>query len=958
MIRKIEINGKIYRLIGEGGGDVDYTLTEEDLKEIAKRVKFSTVIEGRISDGIGGKDYDLEIGAEYKFIPNVLETNIFVLFGGKYMNFIHKQDTEPFTLKVIGSENKKVTYEYNGELLTKDYSGYSDLGATYASALFAYNFKGAIYRAVGDGKTPEKGIDYFTPEDVEAIVNEVAENVTTARIGTVTISADKWTGTSSPYAQVVTVEGVTKKSQVDLTPSDAQLAIFHEKDLAFVTSNYRGVVTVSAIGQKPMNDYEMQVTITEVEHTDENSPIIGVTVGTPISPSKIEEKINPVKTVNNVAPDENGNVAIEIPKGANGLTPYIGENKNWWIGDNDTGVKAEGEDGVGISKIEKFSTNGKVDTYMITYTNKGASVFEVTNGTDGEDGRGISSIKKTSTNGLVDTYTITYTDKTTSTFTVTNGANGTSVTIASVSNIIDDTTEEVIGHTVNFSDGKSLTVYNGTNGKDYVLTSTDKTEIAVQAVKLIDGVPSYWQTHLNERVEDIRRAMESAGRNKSAFFFYSDAHWDNDSTYTAKLSPTLLKYLYKNTPINKTNYGGDIVHGEGSTNTDNMRYLWEWRKQLRDLPNHHSVIGNHDDGNDVMDRKISKEYVYSYLFAPEESNDIVWGGDFYYYIDDKSEKTRYLYLDIFYDGVSSTQIAFVSEALKSTPTDWHIVTICHAWFGVNYGTKENPIYPPILNGLATEMQPFFDMFDNYNARSGEFGTCGGWVELCIGGHYHLDHYEHTTGGIPVIIVEADTLHNRSGVMPQKNTTDEASVSAVVVDYNNKVVKVIRVGRGDSYEVPINVNKATYTNVIPLSIDKDGNIFNGGKGWADNSRIGSGGIYLGNGTHYVTGHIEIDPTITNTLYLKNVTFDSSTHNNYAYTIAYFDEKFAKLSLQAYSTDIASNTSLYAPKFEGTNIVEFRLPPSMFTGAGITPKYMAICCSYIGDDSIITINEPIE
>lgn len=39
--------------------------------------------------------------------------------------------------------------------------------------------------------------------------------------------------------------------------------------------------------------------------------IIGVTVGTPISPKAIERKLNPVKTVNGVEPDENGNVAVD-----------------------------------------------------------------------------------------------------------------------------------------------------------------------------------------------------------------------------------------------------------------------------------------------------------------------------------------------------------------------------------------------------------------------------------------------------------------------------------------------------------------------------------------------------------------------------------------------------------------------------------------------------------------------
>lgn len=85
-----------------------------------------------------------------------------------------------------------------------------------------------------------------------------------ARIGYITLKADKWVSDGSLHWQVVTVEGATEHSQVDLTPSVAQLAIFHEKDLAFVTENEGGIVTVYAIGQKPENDYEIQATITEV----------------------------------------------------------------------------------------------------------------------------------------------------------------------------------------------------------------------------------------------------------------------------------------------------------------------------------------------------------------------------------------------------------------------------------------------------------------------------------------------------------------------------------------------------------------------------------------------------------------------------------------------------------------------------------------------------------------------
>ena len=83
-------------------------------------------------------------------------------------------------------------------------------------------------------------------------------------VNSVTLYANKWAGDTSPYSQVVNIIGTTNCSKVDLQPSTEQLAIFHEKDLAFVTENEDGVVTVFCIGQKPANDYTIQITVTEV----------------------------------------------------------------------------------------------------------------------------------------------------------------------------------------------------------------------------------------------------------------------------------------------------------------------------------------------------------------------------------------------------------------------------------------------------------------------------------------------------------------------------------------------------------------------------------------------------------------------------------------------------------------------------------------------------------------------
>lgn len=103
-----------------------------------------------------------------------------------------------------------------------------------------------------------------TDEEIKQAFADYMENNSIASIGEVTILADAWHGDGHLYSQEVEIAGVTEHSQVDLTPSVEQLAIFYEKDLTFVTENDGGVVTVYAIGQKPANDYTIQVTITEV----------------------------------------------------------------------------------------------------------------------------------------------------------------------------------------------------------------------------------------------------------------------------------------------------------------------------------------------------------------------------------------------------------------------------------------------------------------------------------------------------------------------------------------------------------------------------------------------------------------------------------------------------------------------------------------------------------------------
>ena len=131
--------------------------------------------------------------------------------------------------------------------------------AAYA-ALHTYKLNTTIYNDAGAYMAAEYVAD--TKTYIDRRPGGVSGSAAT--IGEVKLLAAKWVGGNNLYSQVVTIPGVTANSQVDLTPSVEQLAVFYHKDLAFVTENDGGVVTVYAIGQKPTNDYTIQVTITEV----------------------------------------------------------------------------------------------------------------------------------------------------------------------------------------------------------------------------------------------------------------------------------------------------------------------------------------------------------------------------------------------------------------------------------------------------------------------------------------------------------------------------------------------------------------------------------------------------------------------------------------------------------------------------------------------------------------------
>ena len=110
--------------------------------------------------------------------------------------------------------------------------------------------------------------------------------------------------------------------------------------------------------------------------------IIGVTVGTPISPNLIKEKLKPVTSVNGIEADENGNVEVEIPEGADGEPGKDGISvTHSWSGTTLTVTSASGTSSADL-KGEKGDP-GK-DGYT---PKKNIDYFDGKDGSPGKDGK-------------------------------------------------------------------------------------------------------------------------------------------------------------------------------------------------------------------------------------------------------------------------------------------------------------------------------------------------------------------------------------------------------------------------------------------------------------------------------------------------------------------------------------------------------------------------------------------
>lgn len=119
-------------------------------------------------------------------------------------------------------------------------------------------FKGDV-KVGGTGQDDANASKLATENYVDAIIASMKPKSTT-----VTILAANWTGNANPWSQVVSINGITENSKIDLQPTAQQIVALQDAEVSIMLQNDSGIVTAWAIGKKPTVNYTFDVLITEV----------------------------------------------------------------------------------------------------------------------------------------------------------------------------------------------------------------------------------------------------------------------------------------------------------------------------------------------------------------------------------------------------------------------------------------------------------------------------------------------------------------------------------------------------------------------------------------------------------------------------------------------------------------------------------------------------------------------
>ena len=150
------------------------------------------------------------------------------------------------------------------------------------------------------------------------------------------------------------------------------------------------------------------------------------------------------------------------------------------------------------------------------------------------------------------------------------------------------------------------------------------------------------------------------------------------------------------------------------------------------------------------------------------------------------------------------------------------------------------------------------------------------------------------------------------------------------------------------------DEPSYTNVLPLAINSDGTLYNGGQGWKADTRLNSSGTETAQSGIECTGFIAV--TESDTVYFSGISWSKTGANTDKYYITIYDASFTKLASLNMS-NFKSHTTAGITYDEDGNVVSVAVGvfTKYYTKTGTA--YLRISAEEITKASVITKNELI-
>lgn len=308
-----------------------------------------------------------------------------------------------------------------------------------------------------------------------------------------------------------------------------------------------------------------------------------------------------------------------------------------------------------------------------------------------------------------------------------------------------------------------------------------------------DVIPSYYKNHIAEKIKLINKNMADVGKDGDTFIFITDIHWDNNN----KHSPALIKEICRKTNIKNIICGGDIINeGDYEIMCETMI---DCVHNFDFGDGFFSAFGNHDSNKNnqssMPERWFSDSAVYAFMYKQNDGkiiflNDI----DKSFYFDNTTTKTRYIILDTGVDGKFDNQVIFTSfiNTLIAVEEGWNIIIFAHwlynnSWYQIFYDLKK--VVDGYNSKTKAEISTVSKTYDLTSAKA--------TISSVFSGHMHMDMDAKTDNGIPVILTDSDNgVRSANTDYPYvQNTITEQCFDVVSIDYKNRTVKCVRVGRG-------------------------------------------------------------------------------------------------------------------------------------------------------------------